>query len=161
MEDENLDLEEGQSVESSQLESNRQLNRTKDLADKLRQEREEREKLQKEKAEIEAEKANTQKEVEFYKGFSTVVGKYAAAGEYQDQIREKVLNGYDVEDATISVLAKEGKFNPSSVPRSTPAGGSATNNLPTGEQKSVAEMNVEEMRSALLEAEAKGDISLS
>lgn len=162
MEDENIDLDEGQKVEEISQENNRQLNRTKDLADKLRHEREEREKIAQEKQKLEAERESAKKEVEFYKGFSTVVGKYAEASTYQDQIREKVLNGYDIEDATISILAREGKFG--GVPKSaatTTAGGSATNNFTSDSKKHPSEMNADELRSAILEAEKRGDIYIN
>lgn len=153
-----IDLE----VEDSQQETNRPNNRYKDLADKYRAEREEKERIAQEKAALEAEKLASQKEVEFYKTFSSLSGKYQGASDYQDKIREKVLSGYDIEDATISVLAKEGKLTNAPVREIMPAGGSATNTItPTSNNKSPSEMSLDEMRAALIQAEAKGDISLS
>lgn len=141
-------------------ENNRTNNRIRDLAEKLTFEKLEKERLVKEKELETAEKVASQKEVEFYKGFNTLAGKYSEAGAYQDKIREKVLSGYDIEDATISVLAKEGKLTTPQAPREMPAGGSATNVIPAGGEKTMSEMNSGELRAKLLEAEARGDISM-
>lgn len=102
-----------------------------------------------------------EKERDFFKDFSGLTSKYSAAGEYQSQILEKVKAGYSVEDATVAVLNKEGKLTASPAPQGPAAGGSATTaTLETG-GKTVAEMSREERRSALLEAEKRGDISLN
>ena len=102
---------------------------------------------------------NAEKEVDFFKNFSQMTSKYSGANEYQDQIKEKVMAGYDVEDATISILAKEGKFvtpEPAPLPRESPIGGSAVNAMKSGGDKSIGEMTQEERKSALLQAEAEG-----
>lgn len=109
-------------------------------------------------------RAEAEKERDFYKGFATVASKYQNAAEYQDEIRKKVMLGYDVEDATVSILAKEGKFTPPVAPpppRDNPAGGSAANQIKSGEQKAVGQMTLQEKLTALKEAEARGDISLN
>ncbi len=73
------------------------------------------------------------------------------------------MSGYTVEDATVAVLASKGQFTPHvEVVRQAPAaGGSALNQPSDGGQKQVSEMTRDEKRAALIEAEKRGDISLS
>lgn len=109
----------------------------------------------------EAARVAAEKERDFYKGFSTVSTKYPAAAELQDKILEKVNAGYDIEDATVSVLNKEGKLTATPPPPPGPAaGGSAVVNIPEGGTKTPGDMNQAERRSALMEAEKRGDISV-
>lgn len=115
-----------------------------------------------EKAEREAEVAK--KDLEFFKTFNTASSKYQGAADYQDQIKEKVAKGYDLEDAIVSTLTKEGKYTPpplAPTPKESPAGGSATTTLRTGSEKPVSEMTQEEIRAKLVEAETRGDIALN
>lgn len=137
--------------------------RIKDLSGKVRATSEERD-AAKALADKEAsEKAAALKDVDFYKNFNTTASKYTGASEYQDKIREKFFAGYEMEDAMIAVLNKEGKFVPPPVapaPRQSPAGGSAPTNL-TNNEKTVGEMNQSERRAQLLEAERRGDIGLT
>lgn len=124
-------------------------NRFKDLADKVKTTAEERDAA---KAEADA----AQKEVKFYKDFSKVSSKYEGATDYQDKILEKVNSGYDLEDATISVLAKAGKFQaPTKIEKESPAGGSATTTMNQGGEKTLSEMTHAEKREALLQGEAE------
>lgn len=111
--------------------------------------------------EAEAKVQSSQKEVEFYSSFSDSLGQYPQASAYKDTIREKVMAGYTVEDATISVLAKEGKLTQSDPVRQSPAGGSASNQIQQGGAKSIGDMTRDEKRQAILDAEKKGDISTS
>ena len=107
---------------------------------------------EKAKAEAEAKSAVTEKERDFYKDFSGSISKYPSANEYQDAIKEKVMSGYTVEDATVSVLAKEGKLGTIQAPpppRESPAGGSASNQISSGGNKTVSEMSRDEKRQAL------------
>lgn len=129
-------------------------NRFKDLSEKVKTTAEERDAKA---AEAEAAK----KEVEFYKGFSKVATKYEGASDYQDKILEKVNSGYDLEDATISVLAKAGKFQAPVTQRSSPAGGSASTAIQAGDDKPVGEMSRQEKRAKLLEFEQSEPGSLS
>ena len=87
--------------------------------------------------------------------------KYKDAIEYQDKILEKVRSGYEVEDATISILAKEGKYNPTQPEeeKESAAGGSASTSLKGG-GKTFEEMTKEEKRAALAEMESKGEFKL-
>lgn len=115
-----------------------------------------------EKAEKEAEVAK--KDLEFFKNFNTVSSKYQGAAEYQDQIKEKTALGLDVEEATMLVLAKEGKYTPPPQPKApvaSPAGGSASTTLQSGGEKPIGEMTQDERRAQLMEAEKRGDIALN
>lgn len=131
-------------------------NRFKDLSDKVRTTADERDKAQKAREKAEAEKEAAKKEVEFYKNFSTISSKYQGAADYQDKILEKVNAGYDMEDATISILAKEGKFQappPPQIERESPAGGSATTAMSNQGEKTLGEMSRDEKREQLLQWE--------
>ena len=152
-----LDLEEGQEGESKAEK------RIKSLSEKVKATSQERDELAKAKEAEAAERAKAEKERDFYKGFSEVAGKYQGAAEYQGKIWEKVNSGYSIEDATTSTLISEGRFQPQAAPvnRESPAGGSASNTLKGGDQKSVRDMTPDEKRSALLEAEQKGELSLN
>lgn len=110
----------------------------------------------------EEERDNISKEREFYKGLNQVSAKYPGASEYQDKILEKVKAGYDVEDATISILAKEGKYTPAAPQpeREVAAGGSASIGINNIGDKSPQEMTQDERAAALRDLEAKGELRL-
>src|SRR3990167_10023319 len=133
---EELDLDLDTIVEDQ--EHVKQDKRIKDLSEKVRltaEKRDESDKLRKERDE---QLATANKEIDFFKNFSPLTSKYQAAGEFQDKIKEKVMAGYDVEDATVAVLAKEGKLTAPVVslpPKENPAGGSATNAIKAGGEK--------------------------
>jgi hypothetical protein len=109
----------------------------------------------------ELEAANAGKERDFYKDFSKVSATYGNASEYEEDIKTKVLSGYSVEDATVSVLAKNGKLNMTPVRDNTNAGGSATNPPNKGGEKTVGEMSMSEKRQALIDAESRGEFTFS
>lgn len=137
--------------------------RIKDLSAKVKLTSTERDELKAAKEQSDAEKAAALKEVEFYKGFNTMTSKYQGAGEFQDKIKEKVMAGYDMEDATVSILNREGKLNsPISEParpKDSPAGGSAATTLRSNE-KTFSEMDRSERRQALADLEREdGSIS--
>ena len=141
---------------------NRVEKRIKDLSEKVRLAAEERD-AGKRKLEEESTRASgLQKEVEFLNSFGDQLSKHPDASPFRDKIKEKVLKGYSIEDATISTLASEGKLSPKEVQMDNVAGGSAAVNQPiTGVQKTVSEMSRDEKRAKLLEAEQRGDLSLS
>jgi hypothetical protein len=151
----NLDNESNEDIIS------RKDKRLKSLNDSVRETKEELAKQAEEKAKLQAERDNASKERDFYKGFNQVATKYQGANEYQDKIWEKVQSGYDVEDATVAILNKEGKLIPNQpvVERESAIGGSANTNM-TGGSKSPDEMSQAERRAALDEAFAKGDLKL-
>lgn len=135
--------------------------RIKELSNKVKLTAKERDELAELNKTLTLERNNAQKEVSFYKDFTGVTSKYANASQYTDQIKTKVLAGYTVEDATVSVLAKEGKLTTPAPEKESAAGGSAV--VPPNAQgpKPLSEMTTAEKFAALKEAEAKGDISWS
>lgn len=149
-----LDLDQGEVP-------NRTEKRIKDLSEKVKTTATERDDFAKGKADEESKRIAVEKERDFFKNFNTVSSKYQGAADYQDKILEKVKSGYDVEDATISILAKEGKYQPQAAPpppKESPAGGSATTTLKSGE-KSLEEMTREEKKAAVQDSLNKGEIS--
>jgi hypothetical protein len=137
-----------------ELEDNDVEKRIKDLSKKVKltsEERDEQANLVKERDE---QLGTVSKERDFFKDFSGNIAKYPQATEYQDAIKERVMKGYTVEDATVSVLAKEGKLQTPATPtppKENPAGGSATTNAGSAE-KELGEMSKEEKRAALVDA---------
>lgn len=130
--------------------------RVQGLTEKLKTQGEdtERERIARQEAETKA--LNLEKERDFYSSFSDSTSQYPQASEYKDQIKEKVMAGYTVEDATVSILAKEGKLTNAPAPRENIAGGSATNSLQAEGSKTTAEMDRAEKRAALIQAEQEG-----
>lgn len=145
-------------------EINRTEERIKDLSSKVKSASEERDTANA-KAESEATaRLAAEKERDFYSSFSESTAKFPNASEYKNKIKAKVMAGYTVEDATVAVLNSEGKLTQSAPPPPTPApaaGGSAVNQLPATGTKTVSEMNRDEKRQALMDAEKRGDISLT
>ena len=139
--------------------------RIKDLSEKVRLTAEERDAERKKLEEFTSKSAELQRERDFYASFSDVVSTNPAAKDYKEDILAKVKGGYSVEDATFAVLGKAGKLGVQPQPQpviESPAGGSAAVNQPiAGGQKTVSEMTREEKRNALIEAEKRGDISIS
>ena len=156
MADEDLDLD------LNNEDISREKDRNKKLADKVKATSEERDTLAKAKEEEAKARATAEKERDFFKNFNQVSAKYQGASEYQDKILEKVNAGYDVEDATISILAKEGKYNPAppKVESERVAGGSATTTIRGSDDKTPENMSQDERRATLLDYEAKGEFSL-
>lgn len=157
MAEEELDLELEEQDNINKVEK-----RIKSLSEKVKLTSEERDELAKAKQELEVKNSNISKERDFYKGFNQVSAKYPGASEYQDKILEKVNAGYDVEDATISILAKEGKYTPTQPKAESEraAGGSAATSLKGNDSKTPQEMSQDERRAQLLEMEAKGEFGL-
>lgn len=107
------------------------------------------------KAEAE-NRSKAEKERDFYKDFSQVSSQHPSAVAFQEQILEKVNKGYSTEDATLAVLAKEGKLGGSpqqvTFQSSNPAGGSAATAMSDTGGKTLKEMTREEKRNALNDA---------
>src|SRR3990167_6254546 len=136
--------------------------RIKDLSEKVRLTSEERDAGKQKLEEFTSKTAELQRERDFYASFSDVVSTNPAAKDHKDDILAKVKVGYSVEDATFAVLGKAGKLGQPQAVVESPIGGSAAVNQPiTGGPKGVSDMTREEKRNALLEAEKRGDISLS
>lgn len=114
------------------------------------------------KLRVEAENklAQMEKDSQFLNSFSDVTAKFPTASEYKDKIREKVMSGYSVDDATISILHAEGKLS-STPSQGNIAGGSAPNQITQTGQKTVKEMTSNERWDTLREAEKRGDLGMS
>lgn len=134
--------------------------RIKELSNKVKLTSKERDELAESNKQATARAESATKEVEFYKGFSTLAGTYPNASEHTDEIKAKVLAGYTVEDATVSVLAKQGKLTSTPQERQSAAGGSATNPPGKSGPKELKDMSRDEKRQALMDAEARGDIGV-
>ena len=154
---EDIDLDTDDDVQQG----NKVEKRIKQLSNKVKLTSNERDEYAKLNKNLETERDTAKKEVEFYSSLSETTDKYPAAKEYKDKIKEKVLAGYTVEDATVSILAKEGKLGASQPVVDNPAGGSATNLPISGEPKPLNDMSREEKRGEVLKAMDRGDISLS
>lgn len=160
---ENLDLD-LESLDQNIERTNKVEERIKDLSSKVRltaEERDEKDKLLKERDE---QLTNLTKENQFLSSFTDLTAKYPNAHEYRDAIKEKVLSGYDPEDAAVAVLAKEGKLGGTPapiVPPESPIGGSATTVTTATGDKPLNELTRDELREALKESIDRGDITLS
>lgn len=86
----------------------------------------------------------------FAEGFVDIVSTNPAAKDHKDEIKEKVLKGYSVQDATFAVLGAAGKLGGQApvVPTQV-AGGSATTTVTQQATKSPTEMSQAERRAQL------------
>lgn len=115
--------------------------RITELSDKVKIEAEGRVKA-------EADKADAERRATFAEGFVDVLSTNPQAKDHKDEIKEKVLKGYSMEDATYAVLGKAGKLGVQPQDKPQVAGGSATT-APTGGQKEIKDMTLAEKRAAL------------
>lgn len=159
-----LDLEQ---LDSDIEKDNKVEKRIKDLSEKVKLTSEERDELKVLSEEKDTKISDLEKERDFLNSFGDVLVKHPAASEFKDAIKEKVLKGYSVEDATVSTLSSEGKLTPSEpkpeeeAKPENPAGGSAiTPPAPEGEKK-LEDMTSEEKRAKLVEAQERGDLSIN
>ena len=138
---------------------NREENRFTKLTQKVGESEKKLAEESKARADAEAAKLTAEKERDFYSSFADSAGQYPEASNFKDAIKEKVMSGYSVEDATVAVLAKEGKLNnytPPAPKMDSPAGGSATTAMRNEGNKSLSEMTRAEKRSELERIEAEG-----
>lgn len=150
------ELEIDLSTEEPQI--NRTEERIKNLSSKVKDTAKERDEAKAAAEAAEAARVAAEKERDFYAGFAGHATKYPGASEHIDAIKEKVLAGYDPEDAVVAVLSKEGKLQPQAevAPIVGPAaGGSALTNI----QAPATNLTREEMRQKLIEADASGDLA--
>jgi hypothetical protein len=145
--------------------NNRAESRIKDLSSKVRDTAKERDEAKEALEAAAAEKAALEKERDFFATFTDTATKFPGASEYKDAIKEKVLAGYSVEDATVAVLNAEGKLAPqverAPEPAPAAAGGSAPTNLPSSGTKVLGEMTRDEKRAEVEAAIGRGDIFIS
>lgn len=141
--------------------------RIKNLSDKVKltsDERDEKDRLLQEKL---TENEGLVKERDFLNSFGDTLAKHPEAASFKDKIKERVMKGYSVEDATAAVLVAEGKYNPPKIeiaPKEAPLesiiGGSSPTIHSTGE-KTLQQLTRDEKRAKLMEAEQRGDISVT
>ncbi len=157
-----LELDQLDSDQSSAEAERRESKRVKDLSEKVRLTSEERDEQKRLLEESLAKSQGLEKERDFLNSFGDQLAKYPEASAFKDKIKERVLKGYSVEDATTAVLVSEGKYTPPKVnqPIENIVGGSAVTSHSGGE-KQLSELTRDEKRARLLEAEARGDISVS
>ena len=144
-----------------QAELSRSKSRINELSDKVAIEAKAREEAEASRKKAEAESAANAKERDFYKSFSGEASKYSAASKYEEDIKAKVMAGYTVADATVSVLAAKGELTASrTVDKIESAGGSAGTTITGNTQKKPSEMTQAERLSALQDLEKSGEISI-
>ncbi len=108
------------------------------------------------KAEAAERKAN------FANAFVDIISANPAAKDHKAEIEAKVLAGATAQDAMYAVLGPIGKLGNQNAQSMQPiTGGSAPTLIQNGSQKSATDMNRDEIRSALLSAQDKGDFFLS
>lgn len=114
----------------------------------------------------EQEKSQMKKEIsdlKFTNDFNAVAVTYPHAREFGDKIHEKVMQGYSVEDATVSVLAKENKLITADQIKEEEnkgkgLGGSADN---VRFDKSSKEKSLDELKKDFQDMETRGEIRLT
>lgn len=160
MENENeLNLEELDDIQENVERKSKIKNRFQQLTEKLSvTTKEKEENLAKVKLAEEA-KTKAERDLNFYKGFSTNLAKYPQAASYQEQIKERVDKGYDAEEAILAVLAKDGKLTASTPtqPTTQVEGGSAPTTFPG--EKSLRDMTPDEKLQGLMAADKEGVLS--
>ena len=154
-----LDLEDTDSVERQ----NKVEKRIKDLSEKVKLTSEERDEQKRLLGERDTKISGLEKERDFLNSFGDAMAKYPDAISHKEKIKDKVLKGYSMEDAITSTLISEGKYpsQKKEVSLENPAGGSAATQPITGGEKLISEMTRDEKRAKLMEAEQKGDISIT
>lgn len=122
--------------------------RINELSEKVKltsQERDEKDKILKEQGE---KIATLEKENTFNSGFADVLGIHSAAKDHKEEIKDKVMKGYSVEDATFAVLGKAGKLG-APQEQVQVAGGSADTTVTQEANKTPQTMTQAERRSKL------------
>lgn len=117
--------------------------------DRIKQLSEKVELTSKERDEMKTLNESTTRERDFYKGYADIVTTHPNAKDHQEEIKEKVLKGYSVQDATFAVLGAAGKLGGAPAPAPQVAGGSAATAMPQGGEKSPQEMTQAERREQL------------
>jgi hypothetical protein len=149
--------------EDNNEEITRKDNRIKSLSEKYKTSEMEKAELAKAREEDAKARQAAEQELGFFKDFSKVSSKYQGASDYQDQILEKHKLGLSVEESTMLVLAKEGKFQGTPTPppqREMAAGGSASTGIADASDKPFKERSSDELRAALEDQISKGEFKL-
>ena len=103
----------------------------------------------KERDELKVLNETTTRERDFYKGYADIIATQPNAKDHQEEIKEKVLKGYTVADATFAVLGAAGKLGGATIQSPQIAGGSAATAMPQGGVKEVKDMSQAERREQL------------
>lgn len=157
MNEEELNLDELDKIDTSEDAKLLVKNRYQQLANDKRTLSLEKEALEKAKAESDAKFQALEKESNFLKSFNQLSAKYPEANNFQDKILERVNQGLDPEEATLLVLAKEGKLQNQPVKTPSAEGGSASTNVADGD-KTLDQYTTAEKLSALQEMEKSGEL---
>lgn len=159
MDEQELNLDDLDQIESNVENKLKVKNRFQDLSEKVKTEAQKREEAEtKLKAEADA-RLQAERERDFFKNFSSNTTKYPNAAQHQDEIWQKVQKGYELEDAMMLMSSKEQTPN---TPKSSPTveGGSAPTMLNDGGEKELKDMTREEKLEALMALEKRGGITL-
>lgn len=144
-----------------EIPENRAEKRIENLSNKVKTFAQERDDAMAKAKEAEAAKLNLEKERDFFASFSDAAVKFPAASEYKDAIKEKVMAGYTVEDATVAVLNAQGKLAPQApaeLPLQPIAGGSAATALPMDGGRPLSEMSRAEMFAELSDPSRQAEL---
>lgn len=143
-----LDLEEGNKVENVPISRFKEVSKKQAETAKARDEADEARKT------AEQQRDEALKERDFHSAFADVVGNYPASKDHKDEIKVKVLAGYTIEDATVSVLNKAGKLTQAPREMESAAGGSAGTPSPAVKTKTMSQATKEELRQAIIDNDA-------
>lgn len=156
----NLDLD---VLDNTIDQNNKVEKRIKDLSEKVRLTSEERDEQKRLLGDRDTKISTLEKERDFLNSFGDQLGKYPDAAQFKDKIKERVLKGYSVEDATAAVLVSEGKYSSPKIhqPIENVAGGSAPTLHQNGGEKPINQLSRDEKRARLLEAESRGDLGVN
>lgn len=132
---------------AAQNQQSRSQERIKQLSDKVELTAKERDELKGLVAERDKTIAELQRENTFSSKFADMIGTHPAAKDHKDEIKAKVMSGYDPEDAVLAVLGKAGKLGTNYQPQ-MPAGGSAATTVAQA-TKEPKDMNQAERRAQL------------
>lgn len=144
--------------------NNRTEKRFKDLSSKVKLTAEELDEQKRLVQDRESKISELEKERDFFNSFGDQIAKFPEAAGYKEQIKERVLRGYSVDDAVAAVLVSNGKYNAPVQTQpvanlDTFAGGSSTTVHQMTGEKTIQQLTRDEKRARLMEAEARGDIS--
>lgn len=149
-EEQNVDLEQT-TPEAQEEKTNKVEERFNKLSGKISTAEKSKEEAEAVAVEATANQVLAEKDRDFYKNFSEISNKYPGAGDFQDQIKEKVDAGMSLDDATVTIMHAEGRLTPMTqeVDKTEVVGGSAVTQNPDA-TKTVSEMTQEEKREELV-----------
>ena len=123
--------------------------RIKQLSDKVELTSKERDELKELRVQDQKKIGELERENAFNSGFADILGTQAAAKDHKDAIKEKVMAGMSVEDATFAVLGKAGKLGVTPEPTAPQVAGGSATTTPQSGTKEVKDMSQAERREQL------------